>query len=769
MWLFLSIIVLGAVMGSDIAGSSDMKIRLVEGPHPCSGRVEVLLYGLWGTVCDDGWGIKEAMVVCKELGCGAAVSATREAQFGTGSLSTGLSDIRCRGTESALSQCPASLQREQHCTSEEAAGVVCHGEFWGSDPVRSGQLKIRLVEGPDECYGRVELLHNGVWGTICGKRWGIKEAGVVCQQIDCGIPSLQQNQVELVKGTGPIWLDDVHCRGTESSLYQCSASPWGMHDCDHIQAAGVVCSGVRLVGGPTPCSGRVEVFHNKKWGTVCDNGWDMEDARVVCREWGCGGEPLTAATGTKFGEGSGPIWMDQVNCMGGEYSLKECPKQNIIDHTCDHRKDAGVECSEIHLAEGRDRCAGRVELFRGGIWATVRGSDWDLKDAAVVCRYLGCGTALFAPQHSLFGMIPVPTPFWFNGILCTGTETSISECNVRPQQDYGGVYKEPYGLASVICTELRLVNGSNPCSGRVEVFHNEKWGTVCDAGWDLQDAEVVCRELNCGHALKASGGASFGRGTGPIWLKRVNCTGREESLRQCSKLLWGEHNCDHSHDASVECAELRLVNGSNPFSGRVEVLHNQQWGTVCDAGWDSHDAQVVCRERSGGNVAKAFGGARYGQGTGPILLKGVNCTGEETSLRECAQSTLDNHSCDHSQDASVECSGKVRLVNGSSLCSGRVEILDNQQWQAVCDHFWDIKAARVVCREMGCGDALWVPERSHFGRGLDPIRLFFSYCDGIETSLLDCFMYMFGGDACLNDGAASVKCSGNGIPIYYCV
>ncbi|XP_042300061.1 soluble scavenger receptor cysteine-rich domain-containing protein SSC5D-like, partial [Sceloporus undulatus] len=209
-----------AVMGSDIAGSSDMKIRLVEGPHPCSGRVEVLLYGLWGTVCDDGWGIKEAMVVCKELGCGAAVSATREAQFGTGSLSTGMSDIRCRRTESALSQCPASLQREQHCTSEEAAGVVCHVD----------------------CSGRVELLHNGVWGTICGDRWGIEEAGVVCQQTDCGIARLDQNGTQFGNGTGPIWLDDVHCRGTESSLYQCSASPWGMHDCDHRQAAGVVCS-----------------------------------------------------------------------------------------------------------------------------------------------------------------------------------------------------------------------------------------------------------------------------------------------------------------------------------------------------------------------------------------------------------------------------------------------------------------------------------------------------------------------------------------------
>lgn len=98
------------------------------------------------------------------------------------------------------------------------------------------------------------------------------------------------------------------------------------------------------------------------------------------------------------------------------------------------------------------------------------------------------------------------------------------------------------------------MNGPSRCSGRVEVFHNKQWGTVCDSSWDINDANVVCRELDCGSASKVRGGAWFGQGSGAIWLDRVNCTGKEAALKECQKRPWGEHGCDHSKDASVECS-----------------------------------------------------------------------------------------------------------------------------------------------------------------------------------------------------------------------
>ena len=101
--------------------------------------------------------------------------------------------------------------------------------------------------------------------------------------------------------------------------------------------------------------------------------------------------------------------------------------------------------------------------------------------------------------------------------------------------------------------EVRLVNGSSRCSGRVEVLQSQRWGSVCDDGWDLDDAEVVCRQLGCGTAVAAPPRAHFGMGPEPIWLDDVNCTGSEAALSACRARPWGESNCNHQEDASVVC------------------------------------------------------------------------------------------------------------------------------------------------------------------------------------------------------------------------
>ncbi len=96
------------------------------------------------------------------------------------------------------------------------------------------------------------------------------------------------------------------------------------------------------------------------------------------------------------------------------------------------------------------------------------------------------------------------------------------------------------------------MNGTNSCSGRVEVLYNGTWGTVCDDGWDLTDAAVVCRELGCGNVIEAKSEAYFGQGSGPIWVDDVQCAGNESTLNSCSN-RWGIHNSSHQHDAGVIC------------------------------------------------------------------------------------------------------------------------------------------------------------------------------------------------------------------------
>ena len=92
-----------------------------------------------------------------------------------------------------------------------------------------------------------------------------------------------------------------------------------------------------------------------------------------------------------------------------------------------------------------------------------------------------------------------------------------------------------------------------PSSGRVEVFYNGTWGTICDDLWDSQDADVVCRQLGYDGALSAPREAAFGQGTGQIWLDDVRCVGNEKSISQCSHQGWGIENCRHGEDAGVVC------------------------------------------------------------------------------------------------------------------------------------------------------------------------------------------------------------------------
>ncbi|XP_053865587.1 soluble scavenger receptor cysteine-rich domain-containing protein SSC5D-like [Malaclemys terrapin pileata] len=350
---------------------------------------------------------------------------------------------------------------------------------------------------------------------------------------------------------------------------------------------------VRLAGGPSECVGRVEINYKGRWGSVCDDEWDLADAAVVCRQLGCG-TALSAPVGAWFGEGTGPIWLNEVRCQGSEQHLRHCRHRGWRQHVCSHEEDASAVCSAhrflpvittepsvqpalgdhkppaqstarpasttpeysgapLRLVGGPHSCAGRLEVLHGSQWGSVCDDGWGLLEGAVVCRELGCGAVQAAPRGAHFGT--GTGPIWLDDVGCSGKEMSLRQCRARP---WGRTNCQHDEDASVICTGgavLRLVGGAGSCSGRLEVFHQGRWGTVCDDMWALPGAAVVCRELGCGDPLSAPRGAFFGEGSGPIWLDNVRCQGNESALSRCLAAPWGVHDCQHAEDAGVVCTD----------------------------------------------------------------------------------------------------------------------------------------------------------------------------------------------------------------------
>jgi len=90
----------------------------------------------------------------------------------------------------------------------------------------------------------------------------------------------------------------------------------------------------------------------------------------------------------------------------------------------------------------------------------------------------------------------------------------------------------------------------------VDISHNGQWGTVCSDSWDINDANIVCKQLGFPRATQAFGGAYHGQGSGPIWMGDIACSGSESLLSECSHQGWGINDCTHSQDASVQCSYM---------------------------------------------------------------------------------------------------------------------------------------------------------------------------------------------------------------------
>ncbi|KAL4640368.1 neurotrypsin-like [Arapaima gigas] len=504
-------------------------VRLQGGRSKLEGTVEIYLNGVWGAICSNSWGDEDAAVVCRQLGRGYKGRARHSPLSRLNMAAVHWESVHCAGHEDDLLQCPKTVWKGGECSHRQAAAVVCTLQE------AAVFVPVRLSGGRSGHEGRVEVYHAGQWGTVCDDQWDDADAEVVCRQLGLGQctsgwmtgasflcysgTARAWGQAYFGEGSSRVLLDEVQCTGNELSIEQCPKGPWGEHNCEHREDAGVSCTpltdgSLRLVNGSVLHQGRLEVYYKGQWGTVCDDGWTGSNTQVACRQLGFryGEGPADQ----RFGEGVGPILLDDVSCAGKEPALSHCSRREWRKHDCTHREDVSISCSPerpshgipasipIRLLGGENEKEGRVEVYIGGQWGTICDDGWTDRDADVVCRQLGYMGLAKARTMAYFG--EGVGPIHVDNVKCTGSERSLVDCikqpvgthNCRHSEDAGvicdyGQHSDTNVSAASICglrlvhaRQKRIIGGENSLRG------GWPWQAAIRLRGSQADGRLVC-------------------------------------------------------------------------------------------------------------------------------------------------------------------------------------------------------------------------------------------------------------------------------------
>jgi len=308
--------------------------------------------------------------------------------------------------------------------------------------------------------------------------------------------------------------------------------------------------------------------------------------------------------------------------------------------------------------------------------------------------------------------------------MCAGAAGPRGIAGHRGPDGFEGLPKvwmpSKYMCPGAATETMRLTDcATNGC--RLETKFEDEWGSVCSRNFLPITGDQVCKMLGFhrgGQVMPNRGG-----GSNMVWLYNIKCSGKEGDIGDCKHAPWGANDCSHGEDVGICCwgldtaekgvrrgesffprcpgyepaeseeeakdeaedkidakeglvkpAEptlvknlLRLVDCSR-FACRLEVLHEDQWGSVCEKGFTDGSAEMVCKSLGFSEGGDGKPGCslqtKYGQceenkmGSGPIWLSHVDCYGFERDLEGCAHLPWGSAPCLHSEDIGVCCSGQ---------------------------------------------------------------------------------------------------------------
>ncbi|KAG7270768.1 hypothetical protein CRUP_019408 [Coryphaenoides rupestris] len=643
--------------------AQEVTLRLAGEPRrgPNEGRVEVFYNGAWGTVCDDEVDLNLANVVCRQLGFQRSYTWAHSAKFGQGQGLIWLDNVRCTGTEVSVANCRSNGWGINDCTHAEDLGVICSPER------RPGFPPAVMEASPQQPPPRQPRQQR--------------------PQTPPPVAEPEQPQPQAPLSPSP---SSSSRRGHEIALHRSSSGAHRGTSQPHRQGHQIQI--LRRTPGQQPGAATPQghqlpsrLVNGAAYRQRLDVGRSSPPA---VRRQAERPETRTRTTG---------------NHVEPDVALTDFGMETDAHYT---QTSEWVRLEEIRLRpvlsghQGSLVTEGVLEVKHAGRWRHVCNQGWDLAGSRVACGMLGY------PNAEPLDINPYrEVPLY----SCKHNQDVAVRCNVPNT-----------GLQ----TTVRLAGGRETTEGRVEVLMEvggvKRWGSVCSENWGLNEAMVVCRQLGFGFASRAHQAFSVvnvstvklwdSKMADPssrlralsskkgYWVERVQCQGVEASLALCQAQLSfsrSETPCPGGMHTVLRCAPgAQFASAGRPpaIQGRVEVLREGKWGSVCDHLWDVPAASVVCRELGFGD--------RQG--------------GPQQSPARAGEVPL--YSCKHNQDVAVRCNvpntglqTTVRLAGGREATEGRVEVLMEvggvKRWGSVCSENWGLNEAMVVCRQLGFGFA----------------------------------------------------------------